>query len=86
MAHSLLQLEEQPHHIIQPIIDEDVPVLAGVILILADHSDRDAQLNVAHLHILRIQDPHSTHNVVKCDPTDCRLAPDSLPVPYCQTS
>ncbi len=58
MAHPLLQLEGQPHHIVQPIIDEDVSILAGSVLVLADHSDRDAQLNVTHLHTLSTQDLH----------------------------
>jgi hypothetical protein len=42
----------QPHHIVEPIIDEDVAILTGGILVLPDHSDGDAQLNVAHLPTL----------------------------------
>ena len=55
VAHIVLQLEGQSHHIIQSIIDEYVSVLAGRVLVLADHSDGDAQLDVAHLHVLSVQ-------------------------------
>ena len=43
--------DSKPHHIVKPIVDEDVAILAGSVLVLPDHSDGDAQLNIAHLRM-----------------------------------
>lgn len=41
--------EGHSHHIVEAIIDEDIAILAGSILVLPDHPDGNAQLDVPHL-------------------------------------